>query len=395
MKAFPRTYASILVAAASLGSVGAFAAVPNCSVVVIGQNDPPTDVGNVQQAVDECDTVFLQGAFDFTDMESGEPSSVIRVVRSVKLIGLQDQLGQMPTIVGGQRPLLIDAPGEDVEIAGLSFVASIGRAIAVGSARSVFIADCTIEDTVQVTIGSQIVAFGITVGDLPPTEIDSLSIVGNRIVDFDDPVEVSILVAPGGGSIGRAEISGNDARAIAHGIDLRDLGGNAKIEGNTVAVVDSLRSGDLEPLPRLVDGIRCLGSGKCRVRGNWIESLHANSAGVRLQSAAGARVEENEVRMTPPAGSVPGSLSAGVQVLGASGLNVVLHNTITGAARSALAVVDPSADTPPEQNMLVGNEHEGFTASLADVEVGEGALRTVIVGEEGSISDLGTGTIVQ
>jgi len=83
-----------------------------------------------------------------------------------------------------------------------------------------------------------------------------------------------------------------------------------------------------------------------------------------------------------------------VQVIEDSTRNLVARNAVDGAARAAFSVSGPLPLVPVD-NVLVLNRHAGFAASFVDCEIGEGALRTVVVGEDGSISDLGTGSAVQ
>jgi hypothetical protein len=68
--------------------------------------------------------------------------------------------------------------------------------------------------------------------------------------------------------------------------------------------------------------------------------------------------------------------------------NLIGRNTVSGAARTAFSVSG-------SDNVLVLNRHPEFTASFADLEIGEGALRTVVVNEKGSISDLGAGSVIR
>src|SRR4029453_16618262 len=113
------------------------------------------------------------------------------------------------------------------------------------------------------------------------------------------------------------------------------------------------------------------------------------SSGVRLQSTAGAIVENNSIQMKPPSGLTPGAQSSGVQLIEDSKRNLVGRNRVSGAALTAFAVSGPLPFVPAD-NVLVLNRHPGFAPSFVDSEIGEGALRTVVVGEGGSISDLGT-----
>jgi hypothetical protein len=173
-----------------------------------------------------------------------------------------------------------------------------------------------------------------------------------------------------------------------------DVGGNAQINHNRITIGNSDRTGDPGIPNQFVDGIRCLGAGACSIVGNRIESHHPNSSGVRLQAAAGAIVEDNSIEMTPPRGLTPGAQSSGVQLIEDSKRNLVGRNRVSGAARTAFSVSGP-LESVPMDNVLVLNRHAGFAPSFVDTEIGEGAVRTVVVGESGSISDLGTGSVVR
>jgi hypothetical protein len=213
-----------------------------------------------------------------------------------------------------------------------------------------------------------------------------------NVADSNEPVEVGIILSPSTRVvIGSIAIYRNNIRATAHGIDLRSVRGSAQINHNRIRIDNSDRTGDPD---RFVDGIRCWGDGACSIVGNRIESHHPNSSGVRLQAAAGAIVEDNSIEMTPPRGLTPGAQSSGVQLVEASKRNLVGRNRVSGAARTALSISGPLPLVPAD-NVLVLNRHPRFAPSFVDTEIGEGAVRTVVVGESGSISDLGTGSVVR
>ena len=377
-----------------LGTTSVVVEARECPAVVVGTNDPATDVLNIQQAVDGCASVRLQGKFSFAGMSTGEPLRVITLRRSVNIAGQLDDRGGMPQIVGGTTPLLVDAPGAIVRIRGLRFVRPVSRAIQVGSAMDAVVANCVIEAVEPVTIGDLTVAFGIVGGGPFESPINRLVVVDNTIADSSEPVEVGVILTPSSRAIGSLTISRNNIRATAHGIDLRFVGGNAQVKDNRITIDNSDRTGDPGPPPRFVDGIRCWGAGACSIVGNWIVSHHPNSSGVRLQAAAGAIVEYNSIRMLPPGGLTPGAQSSGVQLIEDSKRNLIGRNRISGAALTAFSVSGP-VPLVPADNVLVLNQHPGFVPSFVDSEIGEGALRTVVVSESGSIADLGTGSVVR
>jgi len=76
-----------------LGTTSVVVEARECPAVVVGTNDPATDVLNIQQAVDGCASVRLQGKFSFAGMSTGEPLRVITLRRSVNIAGqLDDRL---------------------------------------------------------------------------------------------------------------------------------------------------------------------------------------------------------------------------------------------------------------------------------------------------------------
>jgi len=315
---------------------------------------------------------------------------VITLRRSVTVAGQRDVQGRMPEIVGGNTPLLVDAPGAVVRIQGLHFVRPVSRVIRVGTATKASVTNCVIEGVVPITGGE---AIAIIVGGPFESPINRLMVANNTIVDPSEPVAVGIVLDPAN-AIASISITRNEIRATAHGVDLRSFGGNAEIDHNRITIANSDRTGDPGSPNRFVDGIRCLGAGACSILSNWIKSQHPNSSGVRLQATSGAVVEDNSIQMTPPLGSTPGAQSSGVQIIEDAKRNLVGRNRVSGAARTAFSIAGPLPLVPAD-NVLVLNRHPGFTPSFVDIEIGEGALRTVVVGESGSISDLGTGSVVR
>jgi hypothetical protein len=377
-----------------LSATSATAEARECPETVVGENNAATDVIAVQQAVDDgCDTVRLQGTFSFSDMSTGEPLRVVSVSRSVNIVGQLDGQGTAPQIVGGETPFLVEAPGAAVRIAGLRFVGPISRAIQVRAAMEAVVENCVIEAVNPVTNGNLTVAFGIVIAGPFDAPINRV-VVTDNVIAGGRPVEVGVLLAPPSGAIHSISIDRNEIRATAHGIDLRSVRGHAQVDDNWITIDNSDRTGDADFPPQLVDGIRCWGEGTCRIVDNWIESHHPNSSGVRLQAAADATVESNSIELTPPEGSSPGAQSSGVQLIEDSRGNLVGRNQVGGTARTAFSVSGP-LPLAPSNNHLVLNRHPGLASSFVDTEIGEGALRTVVVGEDGSISDLGTGSVVR
>ena len=100
---------------------------------------------------------------------------------------------------------------------------------------------------------------------------------------------------------------------------------------------------------------------------------------------------------------MPGQQSAGVQVQGSAKGNEIGENRIKGRGRVAISVIfsDFSLDKPgttdgkPSATSFQGNNVQQFAATLATVEIGEGAANTTIAGGSGTLIDKGIGTVVK
>src|SRR5262249_36660212 len=111
----------------------------SAQVLLVGTGDPGIDVPAVQDAVNTSEAVLLQGIFSFAP---GAPVPAITISRGVRIAGVPDEQGEMPTIAGGTQPFVIAAPGAEVAIEGLHFESSVGTAIWIQAAGDVTIANC-------------------------------------------------------------------------------------------------------------------------------------------------------------------------------------------------------------------------------------------------------------
>ena len=145
-----------------LGSTSVVVEAGDCPAVVVGTNNPAIDVPHVQQAVDACAKVLLQGVLNFTGMETGDPPlRVIALRRSVTVAGRRDDQGRLPQIVGGNTPFMVDAPGAVVRIQALHFVGPVSRVIRVGAANTASVTNCVIQGVVPPATGGDTVAIAV------------------------------------------------------------------------------------------------------------------------------------------------------------------------------------------------------------------------------------------
>ena len=107
------------------------------------------------------------------------------------------------------------------------------------------------------------------------------------------------------------------------------------------------------------------------------------------RSADNSIVEKNKVTMH-------GSLYGGISMYDTSSHNVVRHNKIEGSGAAALQVAR-YIGIPGEVavgNAFVDNDVRHFTATLADVFLDINSVDTLLVDQDGSLIDIGTGTQV-
>jgi hypothetical protein len=97
--------------------------------------------------------------------------------------------------------------------------------------------------------------------------------------------------------------------------------------------------------------------------------------------------------MSSPAGTTFSNTSAGIRIRGVAQFNSVVNNAIRGSAEAALSVLDQTGNIPGN-NMLIGNDLQGFQSSLTDILIDAGVTDTVIVGHQSYVEDSGSGTTV-
>ena len=364
---------------------------------LIGTGDPSIDVPAVQAAVNNGGDVLLKGTFSFTGVAVGSPHRVVTITNSVNLFGVVDENGDAPLIINGERPFLVAATGANVAFDGLQFQNPTTAAIWITSVGDLRIANCKFDGVVPGLIGTELV--GITSGSVGGP-FGNISVLNNYI-DGKATATFSTNGVILTGATGSVEISGNTVlNTSAHGIDLRNIAGDAKVTGNQVITGQFGRGGGPG---QFVDAIRCVGPGNYLIENNSLDFGYLNEAGVRLGGTTGAIVKLNKITGSVADDVVPGSFSAAIQVEGSCNENLVADNRFQGHARVVFSVVhsdfplDKQSGTSgdPQGTSFIGNNHELFTSSLVDVEVGPVANQTTIVGGTGTIVDLGLGTIVK
>jgi hypothetical protein len=107
----------------------------------------------------------------------------------------------------------------------------------------------------------------------------------------------------------------------------------------------------------------------------------------------GAIVMDNDLTMTASRNTVFGANSAGIEIRGLAQGNVVLNNRIRGRAGSGLAII-LQGSSAPANNTFASNDLDGFHSTLAQVLVGVGVSKTLLVGRKATVRDRGVGTVI-
>jgi serine/threonine protein kinase len=386
------------------------------AVVVTGTGEPAIDVPAVQAAVDQGGDVILKGHFSFGTpptkpvaplLASGwyPPAAEVLVLKAVTIFGARDAHGEMTTIEAGTIPFYVNAPGERVTIRGLRFVRPIAVAILVYAVRGVEIASCRIEGVVPFAGGSEGIAIN-TRGEIPmpaspgnPENVSGHLLIARNDIDAvggtAHDATTGVLVFGVGQSPNDEvdlDIIGNDIRnTTGSTINIRRVNGRVRVLGNTLRTSHEVAIGGN-------DAVRLVNTGSYLMANNSIECKWADAAGIAVFSQFAewpmerAIVEDNDVLMSPPPGTVFGDFSAGINVRGFAHGIVVRHNRIRGRARAALAVYVFRGGAPTD-NAFINNRFDHFEAALAHIFVGSGVLMRRIVGP-GTVFDEGEGAII-
>jgi serine/threonine protein kinase len=384
---------------------------------LLGSGDPNIDVPAVQAAVDRGGNVILKGQFSFARsptkpvaplLASGwyPPAAEVLVSKAVTISGVRDAQGAMTTIAAGTLPFYVDAPGEAVTIRGLRFVRPIADAILVHAVRGLEIADSKIEGVVSFAGGGEGIAIN-TRGEMPlpasagtPEGVSGHLVIAHNDIDAiggtTHDATTGIMVFSVGRSPDREvdlDIIGNQVEnTTGSTLNIRRVNGRVRVLGNT------LRTSHVAG-PGGNDAVRLVNTGSYLMANNSIECKWADAAGIAVFSQFAewpmerAVVEDNEVLMSPSAGTMLGDSSAGITIRGFARGVVVRHNSVRGRARAALGV-SAFRGGIPVGNALINNRFDNFEAAAADIVVGSGVLRTRIV-RPGTVTDLGDGTIIE
>jgi hypothetical protein len=376
---------------AGIVAVASFSETVVAQTVVVGTGNADVDIPAVQTAVDRGGAVTLRGRFSFDNPPTGHLSlpelmATILVSKEVTISGAWDEHGEMTTIEGGEIPFAVEARGAAVRFEKLRFVRPKLFGIFVEAVSGLTIESCTVENLEPLPIPGQSTGwrfgFGIYLATLlgepsrkrpgnPENISGKLSILNNRISvseTADEGMGIMIMVVGDRDNPVDLDITGNTIRNISQkGINIRQVGGRARIERNIVTTTVVYRGS----APNYAAGVYCACSGSYLIAHNLIDVADPNGAGIRIKGCTvggateGASITDNDVSISAPEGAVLGVGSAGIEIKGLARGTVVQRNRIRGRARVGLSVAPDKAGTPTG-NTLDRNDRENFSSPLTE-----------------------------
>jgi hypothetical protein len=392
------------------------------STVVVGTDNPDIDVPAVQAAVNNGGKVTLQGHFSFNRTPTVPTASsdgalaMVLVSQAIAISGAGDDNetvahDDIATIEGGTIPFYVNAPGASVSIESLRFIRPTHDAIFVYAVNGLAISSCRIQGIVPSpnAPGNPGIDVSTTGGPVPthatpghPENITGTLSITNNKIDLEGGTTLDKTLGINFFSVGRSPdkevdiyVWGNHiSNVTAPAIDFRRVGGQVHVEHNMITTGDVTSVQDGGP-----EVIRAANTGTYLIAHNHINCQWGGpqAKGIAVFSQVAdwpmqrALVLDNEVLMSPPPDTVFVGLSAAIEIRGFAQNNVVARNLIRGRARAALAI-DPFKGGNPSDNALILNRVEDFEAAAADVFIGVGVANTLIIGEQGTIEDLGINT---
>jgi hypothetical protein len=397
------------------------------ATVVVATGDPDIDVPAVQAAVDRGGTVVLEGQFSFDKAPTKviaanlstappglayAPAAEVLVSTAVTITGSGEPGRAVTTIEGGTIPFYVDAPAQRVTIRQLRFAKPTSSAVLVYAARDLTIASLAIAGVVPFKNLSD--GIGVNTSGPPPALAapghpenvsGAVNLMHNDIdmtggTTADNTLGMVVFAVGTTDAPVEARVAGNRVRNTTEpAINFRQIAGRGTVVHNVIT------TGPVAANVTRDQAIRVAGTGVYRIADNVIECdwVNADAEAIGVFSAAasssidGTVVENNDVRMSAPAGTVFTAFSAGIGVFGFAQNTLVRHNTIRGSARAALSIpvfpLPPQAPANPGNTAFVDNRFVDFTPVVADIFVGPGALDTRIVGPA-TVEDDGTGTTI-
>lgn len=394
---------------------------------VVGTGNPAVDVPAVQAAVDRGGRVHLVGTFDFGD------SGRVELRKDVAITGEVDASGSPTTVINGgdwtffapMDPFPPTRPGPKVSVRGIHFKQSRGAPIHLAYSGGADISGNVITDIRRRPFTSFFRRAGVLIGPrdaasepgsgIPSTVIFPMLITGaisitDNVIDVtgSDPTTTSgvgtfvNLTAGADVYVARNEVTGCTRNCL----DVIDIALDAA--GNGSAVIEDNRlitaaSGIPIPTPGTPNGIVVgfnfnprLMNDPSVVAPTLISNNDIEVHGAAFQGSTGIVVLARDVVAEGNTVLIDSAIDIGAGMLIRGKDVAILHNRFLGTGQNAIRFDSPTATgfSGAIDGLALGNNVSGFEATHATYLFRPGSTDNTIVGDGGTVIDLGTGNRV-
>lgn len=363
----------------------------------------PTDVQNVQAAIDQGGTVLLKAtdsvghplAFNF-----GTPDPIPHVSARWVFINDVSIMGEVvgtsrTTISGGVVPFRVDAGRNSIQ--GLKFDGPLQTAIVIRASTGTSLIGNEIDNIVPFDVG-----FGFTLadgidagsGDNPSNVTGNLVISGNTFGDLTGEFSIAVQVDS---VVANVTISNNTFHLgqLPSDLGFVNSAAIACVRCHSVVTI----SGNMITIgPGIVfSGIVTIGGPDARyhVFGNTINSQGPFTDGIDVLGVTGdpgvtvsAVIENNSINLL----NTDIEQGSGIGLLGTVTNSTIQGNAVTGIGPTALYAVGALApDGQVSNNRFLFNHIAQLTASVATIFFDEQSANNIVRGPCVSVLDLGVG----
>lgn len=362
----------------------------------------PTDVQNVQAAIDQGGTVLLKAtdsvghplAFNFGAPTADPPAREVSVETSVSLVG--EQVGNSRTTInGGNNPIRIFGGMNSIE--GIKFNGPRNAAIHIRATTGTRVIGNEIDGVVPRPIFGFTLTDGIEVGALNPADISgNVVISGNTFGDLTGDFSIAINVDTVAANV---TISNNTFQLGQSPTDLGFVNSAAiaairchapvNIFGNTIAIGPGV----------VFSGIVIIGGPDARyhVFSNTLNTQGPFTDGIDTIGVTGdpgvtvsAVIENNSINLL----NTDIAQGSGIGLIGAVTKSTIQGNVITGSGPTAMFgggsfLGDPTLKV--SNNRFLFNDISQLIPSVASIFFDQQTVNNTVRGQCVAVIDLGTG----
>lgn len=377
-----RLIAALIVAVAASVAAAPLTEAGGGTVVVHPTGDFPDDVDAVQAAVDGGGTVLLKSvaadgtpaSFNFGPAEPG--SGHVALTRDVRVLG--ESSGSAQTVIRGGHAPLRSFQAISTEVRGVTFEAPLRFALLLTAPSP---AERVIVDNRITGLVGQALPRGGTIAEAIVIRGGPVLIADNVVEDTRSDRAIGISQFR---STGPIEITGNRVTgSTGIGIEATANDGEVVIADNVVSV---------GPEGRFATGIEVNGRGLYQLTDNDVLVQHRFGTGLlafspgddffRFGFMSGLVVERNDV-------DIDAEWDA-IAFVGTISDAYVAHNNMSGRGGTAFWLQGFGPEAELRSNAFVGNNIAELETSIATAFLDEPTLYSTLVGQVGSVIDLGT-----